>query len=161
MTARGAGVFSHAHPAFAEEILTSAGNDLKLTLEHAIKSWVKPDMKPAMKFAVLAVFVSVSGIAIALMAALTPSQTAKLPSIITFTFSNFVPSVSTEQPSVSQPLKPGVYQSKPYTCMVLVPKPTHDDCCNSGILNTNSSMTIIKPDSQLVPVPQKGVGGRT
>ena len=143
------------------EILTSAGKVLKLELEHSIKRRVKPDMKPTMKFAVLAVFVSLSGIAIALMAALTPSQTAKLPSIITFTFSNSVPSVLTEQPLGSQPLKPGVYESKPYTCIVLVPKPTHDNCCIGGILNTNSSMTILKPDLQLVPVPQKGSGGRT
>jgi hypothetical protein len=130
------------------------GKDLKH--EHSIKSLVKRDMKPAMKFVVFTVLMSVSGIFITLMAALTPPQTVNPPSIITFRFPNSVPRVLTEQPSASQPLKSGVYQSKPYTCMVLVPKPTGDDCCRSGILNTNSSMTILKPDLQLVPVPQKG-----
>jgi hypothetical protein len=119
-------------------------------------------MKPAMKFVLLAVFVSVSGIVIAQMAALTPSQTAQPPSILTvptngsLTLSNSLPDVSMELPLTSQPPKPGVYQSKPYTCIVLVPKPTQDNCCPGGILNTNSRMTIFKPDSQLIPVPQKG-----
>jgi len=119
-------------------------------------------MKPAMKFVVLAVFVSVSGITIAQMTALTPAQTAQPPSILTMptngllTLSNSLPNVSMELSSTTQPLKPGVYQSKPYTCIVLVPKPTPDDCCRGGILNTNSRMTIFKPDSQLIPVPQKG-----
>lgn len=30
------------------------------------------------------------------------------------------------------PLKPGVYKTSPYTCLVLVPGPQHDDACILG-----------------------------
>ncbi len=51
----------------------------------------------------------------------------------------------------SQRLKPGVYQSRPYAIILIVPGSEHDDCCvNSGI-NGNSKMPNAKPDVQAVP----------
>jgi hypothetical protein len=48
-------------------------------------------------------------------------------------------------------LKPGVYQTRPYAIILIVPGSEHDDCCvNSGI-NGNSRMPNAKPDVQAVP----------
>jgi hypothetical protein len=54
----------------------------------------------------------------------------------------------TEHP---QPLKPGVYQTRPYAIILIVPGAEHDDCCVNRGINGNSKMPIAKPDVQAVP----------
>jgi hypothetical protein len=54
----------------------------------------------------------------------------------------------TERP---QPLKPGVYQTRPYAIILIVPGAEHDDCCVNGGINGNSKMPNAKPDVQAVP----------
>jgi hypothetical protein len=114
-------------------------------------------MKFALKLAALIVFMSVQEI-------IRAQTTLSLPKVIpspnvTNQFlqtSNSPQFVLQPQSKNSQPLKPGVYQTYPYTCMVKVPAQEHDDCMVHGPAGTNSTMPISKPDLRFVPIPQKG-----
>jgi hypothetical protein len=118
-------------------------------------------MKLAIKFVVFSVLASVSQIAIAEITAPSLWQNEnshdgfEISTNELFTASSSALIVLAEQPSTSQPLKPGVYQAEPYTSIVIVPEPTHDDCCIPGNTNADPKMIISKSDLQLVPVPQK------
>jgi len=49
-------------------------------------------------------------------------------------------------------LPPGVYLTKPYTCMVKVPGATHDDIAVRKVtVPTNSTMPVLRPDLKAVP----------
>jgi hypothetical protein len=49
-------------------------------------------------------------------------------------------------------LKPGVYKTSPYTCLVLVPGPHPDDCSVRGPGETGvESMPTIKPELKFIP----------
>ncbi len=52
-----------------------------------------------------------------------------------------------------QRLKPGVYQTRPYAIILVVPEDEHDDCCVIGVGgdNGNSRMPNAKPDVEAVP----------
>jgi hypothetical protein len=56
-------------------------------------------------------------------------------------------------PGAPEPLKPGVYQTLPYTCLVIVPGPCPDDKSIIGKQGDGSMspMPVIKPDLQLIP----------
>lgn len=53
-------------------------------------------------------------------------------------------------PNHPAPVPPGVCETAPYSCIVVVPGPHPDDCC---ILNPGggSPMPIIRPDLQFIP----------
>lgn len=55
-----------------------------------------------------------------------------------------------------QPPLPGVYQTKPYAGVVVVPEPQHDDRCIVGrrvpeISGISSNMPAIKPPQKFIP----------
>lgn len=51
------------------------------------------------------------------------------------------------------PLPPGVYETKPYAGIVVVPPSEHDDCSvlNAGSIYPSSRMPIIHPHIQAIP----------
>ena len=51
------------------------------------------------------------------------------------------------------PLAPGVYQTRPYSMILVVPKPGLDDRCVVEATNADSKMPVVKPDMQAVPMP--------
>ena len=53
-------------------------------------------------------------------------------------------------PSANPP--PGVYKTAPYTCIVVVPGPHRDDQCVVNPGESDSSMPIVKPDLQFIPL---------
>lgn len=55
--------------------------------------------------------------------------------------------------SVSQPLAPGVYQTRPDTILLIVPKRGLDDRIVVGADGSGSKMPIVKPPLQAVPIP--------
>ncbi len=55
-------------------------------------------------------------------------------------------------PGSSQPLAPGVYQTRPYAMIVVVPKPGLDDRCVAGATGAGSKMPVAKPELQAVPL---------
>jgi hypothetical protein len=118
-------------------------------------------MKFSLKLAALTVFMSVSGIAIAEITAPSLWQNGNSPDSLEIstnqflTGSNSAPIISAERPAASQALKPGVYQTYPYICVIKVPAPEHDDCMVHELAGTNSTMPISKPDLRFVPIPQK------
>ena len=132
------------------------------SLEHSIKSPVKHEMKLVMKFIVLTVFMSVSGIAIAEITAPplwqngNSSDSFEISTDQFLTGSNSAPIISAERPAASQALKPGIYQTKPFTCIVVVPEAQHDDCCITGGADGVSKMPIREPSLQFIPLSQMG-----
>jgi len=52
-------------------------------------------------------------------------------------------------------LPPGVYETKPYAGIVIVPGPEHDDGSVLGAGNTNafSHMPVLKPNMEIIPLP--------
>jgi hypothetical protein len=49
-------------------------------------------------------------------------------------------------------LKPGVYKTSPYTCLVLIPGPQPDDCSVHGPGGTGvEKMPTIKPELKFIP----------
>jgi len=53
--------------------------------------------------------------------------------------------------SPSHPLKPGLYQSAPFSGLVLVPGPHPDDRAIIAPQETSSSMPAVKPELRLIP----------
>jgi hypothetical protein len=53
----------------------------------------------------------------------------------------------------SPPPAPGIYLSEPYTCIIMVPKDTHDDCCIGGMPRFKSKMPVHRPGLKLIPLP--------
>jgi hypothetical protein len=56
-----------------------------------------------------------------------------------------------KRPGPGAPIRPGVYQSYPYSCLVLVPGSHPDDKCIINPSATAPRMLIIKPDLRLMP----------
>jgi hypothetical protein len=56
------------------------------------------------------------------------------------------------KPGNAPPLKPGVYQTRPYDIVLIVPESGLDDGCVNGGINSNSKMPVINPNLQAVPV---------
>jgi hypothetical protein len=52
---------------------------------------------------------------------------------------------------LSQPLQPGVYQTRPYAIILIVPESGLDDRCVMGASGEVSRMPNAKPDLQAVP----------
>jgi hypothetical protein len=52
----------------------------------------------------------------------------------------------------SQPLKPGVYQTRPYGIVLIATEPEHDDCCLVGATRVGSKMPVVKPELRAVPI---------
>jgi hypothetical protein len=48
-------------------------------------------------------------------------------------------------------LEPGVYQTRPFAIILIVPEAEHDDCCVIGGDNGNSRMPNAKPGMEAVP----------
>ena len=55
------------------------------------------------------------------------------------------------KPEDAQPLKPGVYQTRPYGIILIVPKRGLDDSCIVRGMSGGSKMPIINPNVQAVP----------
>jgi hypothetical protein len=55
------------------------------------------------------------------------------------------------RPGHGAPIQPGVYQSYPYSCLVLVPSAQPDDKCIVAPGGTDPRMPMIKPDLRLIP----------
>ncbi|MGB8371082.1 MAG: hypothetical protein ACLPYZ_17890 [Limisphaerales bacterium] len=56
--------------------------------------------------------------------------------------------------SLQDHLKPGVYKTSPYTCLVLIPGPQPDDCSVHGPGVTGvERMPTIKPELKFIPQP--------
>jgi hypothetical protein len=56
----------------------------------------------------------------------------------------------------SQPLEPGVYQTRPCVIVLVAPRAGLDDRCVAGGYNTDSKMPVVKPELRAVPiVPSK------
>jgi len=54
-------------------------------------------------------------------------------------------------------LPPGVYLTKPYTCMVKVPGAMHDDIAvHRATVPTNSTMPVLRPKLKAVPLGRPG-----
>ena len=53
--------------------------------------------------------------------------------------------------SPSGPIRPGLYQSAPYTCLVLVPGPCADDKSVFGTQSVDPRMPKVEPDVRLIP----------
>jgi hypothetical protein len=62
------------------------------------------------------------------------------------------PRGSGEQLAQPRPLAPGVYLTKPYTCMVMVPGRQADDCM-AGKVESHPCMPTSRPGLQFVPLP--------
>ncbi len=57
-------------------------------------------------------------------------------------------------PSAPPGLRPGVYRTEPYGCIVVVPGPHPDDRCLHNPGDGRFSMPIIRPELRFVPLPQ-------
>ncbi len=58
------------------------------------------------------------------------------------------------KPSTSQPLKPGIYQTAPFSCIVVVPGPHLDDRAIVGAgpsVPETLRMPTVRPDLQFIP----------
>ena len=58
-------------------------------------------------------------------------------------------------PAQAFPLKPGVYETKPYSCIVVVPGPHPDDIALVPPPAGAEAMPTVKPDLQFIPRPVK------
>jgi hypothetical protein len=99
----------------------------------------------------------------ALMLGATLDQTCGEPSL--FSPSSNIPSTSQgfaplkptpiyldKLPTPPPPLKPGVYQTYPYTIIIITPGRGIDDQSIVEIPNANSKMPVIKPHLKVVPL---------
>jgi hypothetical protein len=57
----------------------------------------------------------------------------------------------TNSPSIALPLKPGVYKTEPFSCLVIVPGAQADDQAIIGPSEPVPPMPMIKPDLRFVP----------
>ncbi len=55
-------------------------------------------------------------------------------------------------PVTPQPLEPGIYQTRPYAIMLVVPKSGLDDRCVMKATGAGSKMPVVKPGVRAVPV---------
>jgi hypothetical protein len=53
-------------------------------------------------------------------------------------------------------LPPGVYVTKPYVCMILVPGASRDDISQNRQPSLNPPMPVIRPDIKIVPLKLTG-----
>ena len=69
----------------------------------------------------------------------------------------FVPSARHYGRAPSANPLPGLYKTAPHSCIVVVPGPHPDDRCIVNPGESDSSMPILKPDLQFIPLhpPQK------
>jgi hypothetical protein len=89
---------------------------------------------------------------------LSPPETASPPPHLDFSPTNGICAGSNTVPRVfppasSYPLHPGIYQTRPYACMVKVPGPLPDDVCVIGGKGGESEMPTYKPGLRFVPQP--------
>jgi len=57
-----------------------------------------------------------------------------------------------DKSSPTQPLQPGVYQTYPYTIILIVPGGSIGDRCFIEIPNANSKIPSISPDLKVIPM---------
>jgi len=69
-----------------------------------------------------------------------------------FVFSRPTPIDLYQRPG-HQLLTPGVYQTYPYTIILVVPKKGIDDRILANVPRTNSSMPVLKPHVEVIPKP--------
>jgi len=55
-------------------------------------------------------------------------------------------------PGMPQPLQPSVYQTRPYSIILVVPKTGLDDHCVASATGANSRMPVVKPELRLIPI---------
>jgi hypothetical protein len=114
---------------------------------------VKPTVKIMFFIGLMAL---IFGMAFAQITGPLPSFYATPPPVIALATNNFtagsnsLPVLWINHSPTSGPLKPGIYQTRLYTCLVKVPGPQHDDCFVGGTTNS-ASIPTIKPDLQFAP----------
>lgn len=118
-------------------------------------------MNMIIRFAI-SLFLLVFGIAFAQIKSTRPAPAPETnpPPVIIRT--NLFPAASNSAPVLamrprthSAPPAPGLYLTKPYTCMMLVPGPYPDDCVLPGTTNKTTIPTI-KPDLKFIPLAAPG-----
>lgn len=67
---------------------------------------------------------------------------------------NELPRLSARKLNDFSSLPPGVYLTKPYTCMVKVPGSTHDDIAVRKAIVPTNSMPVLRPNLKAVPPAQ-------
>jgi len=55
-------------------------------------------------------------------------------------------------PAAPEMLPPGIYLTKPYTCILMVPGPQHDDGCMNRWTAPTEPMPVLRPDLKTVPL---------
>jgi hypothetical protein len=90
-----------------------------------------------------------------------PPGTFKIPSPPLFTNSilpgaNELPRLQTKNLDDIASLPPGVYLTKPYTCMVMKPGAMHDDSALKNLTVPTNSMPVLRPEMKAVPLGQAG-----
>ena len=94
-----------------------------------------------------------------------PPQPVIIPPALTFTNpiiihtnpvagSNSVPYLEMKNSSEIPSSPPGVYRTKPFSCMVRVPGPMHDDISMFPQSRPEPPIRIIRPELQTVPLGQ-------
>jgi hypothetical protein len=68
-----------------------------------------------------------------------------------FSIQTLPPTALPGSTSASPTIRPGVYKTFPYSCIVVVPGPHPDDRCIVRPPSVDSSMPIIKPELQFTP----------
>jgi hypothetical protein len=99
-------------------------------------------------------------VALAALAEITkaPPRSFTLPPPPLFTNSilpgtNELPRLETKNLDGFSSLPPGVYLTKPYTCMVKVPGEVHDNIAEHHVtVPTNYTMPVLHPDLKAVPL---------
>jgi hypothetical protein len=68
--------------------------------------------------------------------------------------SNDLPKLVLRNAADAPPPPPGVYLTKPYTCLLMVPGPQHDDCCmNRWTAPVPAApLPVLRPDLKTVPL---------
>jgi hypothetical protein len=75
---------------------------------------------------------------------LSPAQTNSPPKV-----RRYLPS------GPAEPLKPGVYEAFPFTCIVVVPGPHPDDKSAFPMPGSQDRMPMVEPELRLIPRSQK------
>lgn len=129
-------------------------------LEQRRRFQVKPKMK---RFKLWTAFTVPLGIGLMGLAEITsvPPGKFKIPPPPLFTNSilpgtNELPHLKMKTLDDFSTLPPGVYLTKPYTCMVKVPDSVHDDIAVRRVTVPTNSMPVLRPKLKAVPLGHPG-----
>ena len=113
------------------------------------------------RFKFWAAFTAMSGVAVMAAADIVSSPAARtntVPGSISppakprFSAPNLVPRTAPVDVNEVRALPPGVYLTKPYTCMLMVPGAVDDGIFQHHPPLPNPPMPILRPDLKLVPL---------